>query len=357
MNGLYLVLGTLLILGSGCGKSTSAPSAPVALQPELSGIPERSVREVLSYAEDGAREGSRARIFLIAGGMDNANFAQEVIDQRRMWLNAGYEQSDIACYYTIPLQEQFLEDEAQYGALAEDLAHCRPASPKRVWNDLHAASQNVGADFLYVYVSSHGSRPLSKHLLDPKIGFPQKLQIGMLIDSIPELDQFFISMDALPDGMTGNLTARFSAIYEDAKSASDHLFTPRYLKAALEEWNVPKFVTIQACYSGGFIDGSETKWNEDTLPNLENISVITAARNDRASFGCDPGEERTYFGELYNQALAERVGDPKTIAWDELYEAVRLAVGQKEDAYRETVEPEVAAQLLPSEPQYFSNLK
>ncbi len=358
MNGFHLVLGILLILASGCGKSPSVvPAVPVpALQPEVAGNPEKNVRDVLSYAPERVSTGGGARIFLIAGSLDNANFAQEVVDQRKLWLKAGFAESDISCYYTIPLQKQFKSDEAQYVALAADLALCHPASPKRVWQDLHAASQAGNADFLYVYVSSHGSPPLSKELDNPQIGFPQKLNIGRMLQAIPELDQFTLSLDVLPDGSTGNLVSRFSALYEERGSAADHLFTPAYLQRALKEWDVPKYVTLQGCYTGGFIDGSGEKWAEDTLPNLTQVSVMTAARNDRPSFGCLPGDERTYFGEIYNRALAERIASPKDIAWSALYETVRDAVTKKEDAFRATLKKEVAKHLKPSEPQYFSNL-
>jgi len=61
--------------------------------------------------------------------------------------------------------------------------------------------------------------------------------------------------------------------------------------------NVPvrwKVVVVSACYSGGFV------------PELadENTLVITAAADDRSSFGCSDRAEFTYFGEaFFKQAL------------------------------------------------------
>ena len=50
-----------------------------------------------------------------------------------------------------------------------------------------------------------------------------------------------------------------------------------------------KVIFISACYSGGFIPALK---NNDTL-------IITAAAEDKASFGCSDRSERTYFGEAF----------------------------------------------------------
>ncbi|HYC47817.1 MAG TPA: C13 family peptidase [Burkholderiales bacterium] len=50
-----------------------------------------------------------------------------------------------------------------------------------------------------------------------------------------------------------------------------------------------KVVVVSACYSGGFIDAVK---DEDTL-------VITAARQDRRSFGCSDDNDFTYFGRAF----------------------------------------------------------
>jgi len=55
-----------------------------------------------------------------------------------------------------------------------------------------------------------------------------------------------------------------------------------------------RLIIVSACFSGIF------------LPKLESASsvVISAAAADRSSFGCDPGNEWTYFGDaLINRAL------------------------------------------------------
>ena len=61
-------------------------------------------------------------------------------------------------------------------------------------------------------------------------------------------------------------------------------------------WQV---IIISACYSGGFI------------PELQNDStlVITAARDDRQSFGCDDRNDMTYFARAYFKEAFAQSGD------------------------------------------------
>jgi len=69
----------------------------------------------------------------------------------------------------------------------------------------------------------------------------------------------------------------------------DHL-TPAELRAALDESGVQhRIVVVSACYSGGFVDALASP----------NTLVITAARKDRNSFGCEDGVDWTYFGRAY----------------------------------------------------------
>lgn len=59
-----------------------------------------------------------------------------------------------------------------------------------------------------------------------------------------------------------------------------------------------KVVVVSACYSGGFVDAIK---DEGTL-------VMTAARHDRASFGCADDNDFTYFGRAYfKESLSPKV--------------------------------------------------
>jgi hypothetical protein len=344
--GLFGVL-SLFVVGCGKPAPTITQQAPLITQPQQQGRPKQLVTDVMAYRADASREPAATRIFLIAGGMDNANFAQEIVDQRALWLKAGFKEADISCYYTMPLLPQFEADEAQYRAIANDLKVCYPASPKLIFSHMKLASKNPDADFLYVYVSSHGGEPLSVLANSEKIGFPQKLRLNKIVEMMPDMDQYMISMDVLPDGSTGNIVSRMQDMYENKTPAKDHLFTPRYFKAALADFKetLPKFVTIQACHSGGFIQTDEEKFKPDTLTSLKNLTAITAARANRSSFGCDPGSERTLFGEIYTHALEKKITDPREIAWKDLFDKVSADVSDIEG--RLSVKPSI--------PQFFTN--
>src|SRR4051794_11685703 len=128
---LSLLLGFIV----GCGKDGS--SVPKAIEPGPIKKPvSRQVEDTLQYSLE-SQEGLRtAKIFLIAGGANNANFAQEIVDQKIIWMKAGFKESDIACYYTVPLDAEFQEDRKQYESLSNDLSKCFPASPEILWRDL-----------------------------------------------------------------------------------------------------------------------------------------------------------------------------------------------------------------------------
>ena len=66
--------------------------------------------------------------------------------------------------------------------------------------------------------------------------------------------------------------------------------TPRELRKALDDAGIRnRVVAISACYSGGFIPALR---EPRTL-------VVTAARADRASFGCGSESDATYFGRAW----------------------------------------------------------
>ena len=73
--------------------------------------------------------------------------------------------------------------------------------------------------------------------------------------------------------------------------------TPGQLKTMLDDSGIRRrVIVISACHSGSFIRALA---NPTTL-------VITAARADRSSFGCEDRRRWTYFGDAYfNQALRQ----------------------------------------------------
>jgi len=90
-----------------------------------------------------------------------------------------------------------------------------------------------------------------------------------------------------------------------------------------------KVVIVSACHSGGFI---ELLQDAGTL-------IITAARADRKSFGCEHGRDFTYFGRAY---FAE--GLARTRSFAAAFERARELVAKQEKAEG----------LEPSEPQLWA---
>ncbi|MBI5909246.1 MAG: peptidase [Betaproteobacteria bacterium] len=76
-----------------------------------------------------------------------------------------------------------------------------------------------------------------------------------------------------------------------------------------------KVLVISACYSGGFIE----------LLKDENTLIITATDARNQSFGCDNGEDFTWFGKAYFDEALRR-----TRSFAEAFELARAAVAQRE---------------------------
>lgn len=100
----------------------------------------------------------------------------------------------------------------------------------------------------------------------------------------------------------------------------------RMLQDSGARWKV---VIVSACHSGGFVEPLK---DAGTL-------VITAARADRKSFGCEHGRDFTYFGRAY---FAE--GLSRTRSFTEAFERAREIVAQQEKSEG----------LEPSEPQLWA---
>jgi hypothetical protein len=86
----------------------------------------------------------------------------------------------------------------------------------------------------------------------------------------------------------------------------------RMLHASGIKWKV---VVISACYSGGFIEPLKD----------DNTLIITATDATSQSFGCDNGEDLTWFGKAYFDEALRR-----TRSFTEAFEFARAAVAQRE---------------------------
>ena len=91
---------------------------------------------------------------------------------------------------------------------------------------------------------------------------------------------------------------------------------PAALARMLHESGVKwKVLVISACYSGGFIEPLKD----------DNTLIITATDARNQSFGCDNGEDFTWFGKAYFDEALRR-----TRSFAEAFELARAAVAQRE---------------------------
>lgn len=113
--------------------------------------------------------------------------------------------------------------------------------------------------------------------------------VGSIIDPNEDLVVIFITTHGSQDG---------TAVIREHSRLSSGL-RPVHLASMLNTSNIRnRVVIVSACFSGAFIAPLA---NDDTI-------VLTAAAPDRSSFGCQPNNEWTFFGDaLFNNAL--RGGD------------------------------------------------
>ena len=105
--------------------------------------------------------------------------------------------------------------------------------------------------------------------------------------------------------------------------------TPTSLSRLLQDSGIKwRVIIVSACFSGGYVEPLKDPYT----------IVMTSARADRTSFGCDNQADFTYFGQAYFQEALK-----KTDSYIEAFEMARAAIARRE---REEG-------LTPSEPQIF----
>jgi len=102
----------------------------------------------------------------------------------------------------------------------------------------------------------------------------------------------------------------------------DPAITPELLSALLDEscGSVPTVVLVSACYSGIF-----------TAPVMRrpNRVILTAARDDRSSFGCDAESDYTFWDDCLLRSYESGV------SWREIYRRIDECISAKEKQQRE----------------------
>lgn len=291
----------------------------------------------------------KAKIFLVAGGQETASFAQEVIDQRQLWLGRGYTSDEIACYYAVPTTINYKADQKQYNHLIKELENCYAADLDIIEKHfLEVAHARENSDAKYFYFSSHGAQPLGTEIKDPRINATARQNLSELLRLKPWSNQFFLDVQMnLETWSIEPITARFRSPDDrfGATPKGTYALSPATLRPLLADFLGHKVVALQSCYSGGFLGSPEKSAAEDRLSSLNNVTVLTASAYDRPSFGCDPGAERTVYGDALLQELRRSSGRVDSLDWRGLSQKVSREVEARERALR----------VKPSNPQFFSN--
>ena len=298
-------LALLLALVGGCATPRTHARFVATLQPSAAPLP------------------ARAKIFLVAGGDDVANFAAEVLAQRRFWLARGYAPDELACYWAPPTAAAFRADRAQYRELAAALRPCYRAAPALLRAHLEQAGRRAPA-FVYLYITSHGRDGLGAGDVPEDRLLPGEREL---------LERFEIQVGPAVDAGALVLAVRGGA------DPDDLLFSPHALQGLLRGLPAAtrKLVVLQACHSGGFLADARPGRGGETLAAVPGVTAIASARADRTSFGCDPGSTMTYFGEVYTRLLAAHAAGPRpldapALDWPALFAALSAEIARRERA-------------------------
>ncbi|MEM6996680.1 MAG: hypothetical protein AAF721_39615, partial [Myxococcota bacterium] len=332
-------------LGLACLVAACRPAAPVdAAAPAA---PTQTPFDAEPYAE--GRLADTTRIFLIAGGDDIANFAQEVVTQRALWTEAGAADESVACYWAKPAPEAWEADRDQYEALAAELSRCRRAEPATVRADLRAAAEQA-PPWIYVFITSHGLPPLLQWSARSVDRREVARQFEASYAELDAVDQHAVGLQAGP----GPRLSQARRILEERRAGApmgDLMLSPSTLAETLGAFPeaTVKVVVIQACFSGGFIGDTTDKAGLSPLTEVPNVVVLTATAHDRPSFGCGAGQLSTYYGGALNKALARHLESgttPDRLPWETIWEDTAFVVDAMESIDGER----------PSVPHFFSNL-
>lgn len=121
---------------------------------------------------------------------------------------------------------------------------------------------------------------------------------------------------------------KLGLVYRDGNNAVG-MIAPKRLAALLDDLGIERrLIILSACFSGVFVPAL----------NSDQSVVITAASSQRTSFGCNPGNDWTFFGDaLINTALRK----PQSL--EKAGDEARLLI----------LMWEAGRGLVPSEPQIF----
>ena len=160
-----------------------------------------------------------------------------------------------------------------------------------------------------------------KHIRDLSMS-ASEIRRGIAPSSAENLQRSALSLGvAKGDGCIVHLTSHGTR--QGFAMRNQPLLTPPQLDSILGQacGNAPTVVLVSACYSGSFTGGVMQKPNR---------VILTAARDDRTSFGCSPENQFTY----WDGCLIDNLPEAET--WQSLHGRIQRCIEKKEGAGRFT---------------------
>lgn len=269
----------------------------------------------LQFAQEEKRTGYKA--VLIAGSSENANFVQELSWFQRLLAERGIRDEEIACFAAVPDLIQYHADREQFDALAPFIRTCRPARRDEILATIQSSINQKPSDF-YVYITSHGAEPAAEENRDRYRSQCISQAPALALDQSEE--GCHATQDMTPDAL--------AAVMMNADSTKKH-------------------VILQGCYTGGFISMTRDPENApSSLAALPNITIMTASRPDRASFGCNPGSVVTVYGYAIMRTIAGHQTKMENMPWHDIAKEVEKVVTEEEKRFQISSDKG-------SEPQFF----
>ncbi len=149
---------------------------------------------------------------------------------------------------------------------------------------------HLGAEGRSIILSAGGQGPRTYPAATPDNFAAAIGQIGATMDPNEDLFVLFFTTHGQPDGV--------AAIREHNRVFGG--LRPAHLSALLSQANIRnRVVIVSACFSGAFISPLMT----------DNTVIMTAAAPDRSSFGCQPQNNWTFFGDAYFNRSVREHGD------------------------------------------------
>lgn len=334
---------TTLVLCAACRPAASPPASPTPRPPA-------PPNPFLDQPYASAPLPAEAKVFLVAGGDDIANFAADVLEQRQLWHEAGLRDEELACYYAKPSAAALAADREQFEQLAPALVDCYSADPVTLHAHLRQAAERA-PPFIYLFVSSHGLPPLLRW--KASVDDPKALReaLDLKPGEIGRFDRHTMGLEAGDGPGLGEVDAILGA-HRQGAAMETLIFSPATLAAALSELppTSETLIVLQACFSGGFIGRPPDDGGLSELTDRANTTILTATSPTRPSFGCGAGARHTYYGGAFNQVLADTLSCtgptlPPALPWADIYDQVHLIVTTMEGIDGER----------PSQPRFFTN--